>query len=244
MQKLSILTILAVLGTGILVGFNPCALAILVLLAASILSTEGKRRELLTMVAFFSLGIFAMYFFFGLGMQRLLHFEAMATSFRYAVTVLLLVAGLSQVLDAMRLQQGKPSLFRTDWALKYFQAGVERRSIGAYFLIGALFSLVKAPCVGGVYLAILDRISAGSYLEGATYLFFYNLGVVLPILVLGQFLSPGDEPGAGGQFPQGSSGGNEADHRPDVAGTGAAHLLAADLIMVGSELIASDQSPL
>ena len=94
----------------------------------------------------------------------------------------------------MRLQQGKPSLFRTDWALKYFQAGVERRSIGAYFLIGALFSLVKAPCVGGIYLAILDRISAGSYLEGATYLFFYNLGVILPILILGSFLALGMSP--------------------------------------------------
>jgi len=49
-----------------------------------------------------------------------------------------------------------------------FPAGVETRSISSYFLIGALFSLVKAPCVGGVYLAILDRISAGSYLDGAT----------------------------------------------------------------------------
>ena len=195
LQKLSILTILAVLGTGVLVGFNPCALAILVFLAASILSTEGKKRELLTMVAFFSFGIFTMYFLFGLGMQRLLHFEAMATYFRYAVTALLLVAGFSQVLDAMRLQQGKPSLFRTDWALKYFQAGVETRSISSYFLIGALFSLVKAPCVGGVYLAILDRISAGSYLDGATYLFFYNLGVILPILVLGSFLALGMSPG-------------------------------------------------
>ncbi len=194
LQKLSIFTILAVLGTGILVGFNPCALAILVFLAASILTTEGKRRELLTMVAFFSLGIFTMYFLFGLGMQRLLHFEAMAASFRYAVTILLLVAGFSQILDGVRLQQGKPSLFRTDWALKYFQAGVETRSIGAYFLIGMLFSLVKAPCVGGVYLAILDRISAGSYLEGATYLFVYNMGVILPILILGSFLALGMSP--------------------------------------------------
>jgi cytochrome c biogenesis protein CcdA len=194
LQKLSILTILGVLGTGVLVGFNPCALAILVFLAASILSTEGKRRELLTMVAFFSFGIFTMYFLFGLGMQRLLHFEAMATSFRYVVTALLLAAGLSQILDALRLQQGKPSLFRTDWALEYFQAGVETRSISSYFLIGALFSLVKAPCVGGVYLAILDRISAGSYLDGATYLFFYNLGVILPILVLGSFLALGMSP--------------------------------------------------
>ena len=146
------------------------------------------------MVVFFSLGIFTMYFLFGLGMQRLLQSEAIASAFRYVLTVLLLVAGLSQVLDAVRLNQGKPSLFRTDWALKYFQAGVDRRRFSSYFLIGALFSLVKAPCVGAIYLAILDLISARSYFEGATYLFFFNLGVILPIIIVGSFLALGMSP--------------------------------------------------
>ena len=160
LKELSIYTISAVLGAGLVAGFNPCLLGILVFLAASILSTSGKRRELVMMVVFFSLGIFTMYFLFGLGMQRLLQSEAIASAFRYVLTVLLLVAGLSQVLDAVRLNQGKPSLFRTDWALKYFQAGVDKRRFSSYFLIGALFSLVKAPCVGAIYLAILDLISA------------------------------------------------------------------------------------
>ncbi len=194
MQKLSIYTISAVLGAGLVAGFNPCLLGILVFLAASILSTSGKRRELVMMVVFFSLGIFTMYFLFGLGMQRLLQSEAIASAFRYVLTVLLLVAGLSQVLDAVRLNQGKPSLFRTDWALKYFQAGVDRRRFSSYFLIGALFSLVKAPCVGAIYLAILDLISARSYFDGAAYLFFFNLGVILPIIVVGSILALGMSP--------------------------------------------------
>jgi cytochrome c-type biogenesis protein len=194
LKELSIYTISAVLGAGLVAGFNPCLLGILVFLAASILSTSGKRRELVMMVVFFSLGIFTMYFLFGLGMQRLLQSEAIASAFRYVLTVLLLVAGLSQVLDAVRLNRGKPSLFRTDWALKYFQAGVDRRRFSSYFLIGALFSLVKAPCVGAIYLAILDLISARSYFEGATYLFFFNLGVILPIIILGGFLAVGMSP--------------------------------------------------
>jgi cytochrome c-type biogenesis protein len=194
LKELSIYTISAVLGAGLVAGFNPCLLGILVFLAASILSTSGKRRELVMMVVFFSLGIFTMYFLFGLGMQRLLQSEAIASAFRYVLTVLLLVAGLSQVLDAVRLNQGKPSLFRTDWALKYFQAGVDRRRFSSYFLIGALFSLVKAPCVGAIYLAILDLISARSYFEGAAYLFFFNLGVILPIIILGGFLAVGMSP--------------------------------------------------
>jgi len=223
LQEISLYTISAVLGAGLVAGFNPCLLGILVFLAASILSTAGKRRELMMMVVFFSLGIFTMYFLFGLGMQQLLQTEAIAASFRYILTAFLLLAGLSQVWDALRLKQGKPSLFRTDWALKYFQAGVDRGRFSSYFLIGALFSLVKAPCVGAIYLAILDLLSARSYFEGAAYLFFFNLGVILPIIILGGAIALGMSPEQVDSFRK--------DHRVGMRlATGLALLALAPLI--------------
>jgi cytochrome c-type biogenesis protein len=194
LQEISLYTVSAVLGAGLLAGFNPCLLGILVFLAASVLSSSRRRREMATMVAFFSLGIFTMYFLFGLGMEHLLQAEAVADAFRYVLTAFLIVIGLAQILDAVRLDRGGKSLFRTDWALKYFRSGVDKGSLSSYFLIGALFSLVKAPCVGAVYLAILDLISARNYTEGAVYLAAFNLGVVLPILILGGFLALGMSP--------------------------------------------------
>ena len=223
MQEISLYTLSAVLGAGLVAGFNPCLLGILVFLAASVLSSSGRRRELVMMVVFFSFGIFTVYFLFGLGMQRLLQTEAVANVFRYILTAFLLVIGLAQVLDAVRLKSGKPSLFRTDWALKYFQAGVDRGRLSSYFLIGALFSLVKAPCVGAIYLAILDLLSAKSYLEAATYLLFFNLGVILPILVLGGFIALGMSPEQVDSFRK--------DHRVGMRlATGLALLALAPLI--------------
>jgi cytochrome c-type biogenesis protein len=223
LQEISLYTISAVLGAGLVAGFNPCLLGILVFLAASVLSSTGKRRELVMMVVFFSLGIFTMYFLFGLGMQQLLQTEAIASAFRYVLTAFLLLAGLSQVWDALRLQQGKPSLFRTDWALKYFQAGVDKGRFSSYFLIGALFSLVKAPCVGAIYLAILDLLSARSYFEGAAYLFFFNLGVILPIIILGGAIALGMSPEQVDAFRK--------DHRVGMRlATGLALLALAPLI--------------
>jgi cytochrome c biogenesis protein CcdA len=146
------------------------------------------------MVVFFSLGIFTMYFLFGLGMQRMLQTEAVFAAFRNVVVVFLVVMGMAHILDAVKLSRGGESLFRTDWALKYFQAGVDKGRLSSYFLVGALFSLVKAPCVGAVYLAILDMISSSSYLEGAVYLLFYNLGIILPIIILGGFMALGMSP--------------------------------------------------
>jgi cytochrome c-type biogenesis protein len=194
LSQMSFSTLSAVLAAGLVAGFNPCLLGILVFLSASVLSSSGRRRELVLMVVFFSLGIFTMYFLFGLGVQRLLQTEAVFTTFRNVVVAFLVVMGMAHILDAAKLRSGGKSLFRTDWALKYFQAGVDKGRLSSYFLVGALFSLVKAPCVGAVYLAILDTISARSYVEGAVYLLFYNLGIILPIIILGGFMALGMSP--------------------------------------------------
>ena len=194
LSNLSLSSIFTVFFFGLLAGFNPCLLGILIFLAASVISGSGRRSEMLILVISFSLGIFATYLLFGLGMQRILQVDAVAPTFRYILTIILVVIGLMNLEDARRLSQGGESIFRTDWALKYVQAGVSRRKISSYFLIGSLFSLVKAPCVGAVYLAILDVLSARSYLEGSIYLIFYNLGIVLPILILGGFIALGMSP--------------------------------------------------
>jgi cytochrome c-type biogenesis protein len=127
-------------------------------------------------------------------MQHLLQGEAVSASFRYLLVIFLVVLGLAHVEDARRLKAGKESLFRTDWAMKYVEAGVSSGRHSSYFLIGALFSLVKLPCVGAVYLAILDLISSRSYLEGSVYLLFYNLGIILPIIILGGLIALGMSP--------------------------------------------------
>jgi cytochrome c biogenesis protein CcdA len=194
LQDMSIYTLFAVLAAGLLAGFNPCLLGILVFLAASVLSSSGRRRELVMLVIFFSLGIFAVYLLFGLGMQRLLQMGPTERLFRYILTAFLIVVGLLHILDAAKLSRGGESIFRTDWALGYFLAGMQRGRLSSYFLIGALFSLVKAPCIVGMYLAILDLISARSYLEGTVYLALYNLGVILPVLLLGGLIILGMSP--------------------------------------------------
>lgn len=200
LTKVSPSTVLTVFGAGFLAGFNPCLLGILVFLAASIMSSSGRRRDLLIMIAFFSLGIFTMYFLFGLGMQHVMQAKSVADAFRYTLTFILIILGLAHVEDARRLSKGDESLFKSDWMLKYIESEISRRRLSSYFLIGALFSLVKAPCVGAVYLAILDLISSQSYAEGSVYLLFYNLGIVLPILILGGLIAMGMGPEQVDQF--------------------------------------------
>jgi cytochrome c biogenesis protein CcdA/glutaredoxin len=195
LEGVSISSAAAVLAAGLIAGFNPCLLAVLVFLASMTLSRSGRRRDLAVMVGFFCLGIFVMYYLFGLGLFRLFSIPSFEASFRLILALLLLVLGATQIEDARRLHRGGISLFKAEWALGYFKKSLERYSLLSYFLIGALFSLIKAPCVGAVYIAIIGIIQSQGYASaGAVYLLFYNLGVVLPVLIIGMIIALGMSP--------------------------------------------------
>ncbi|HEX7445575.1 MAG TPA: cytochrome c biogenesis CcdA family protein [Methanothrix sp.] len=195
LQDLTIPSAATVLAAGLLAGFNPCLLAMLAFLASSMLASTGRRRDILTMVAFFSLGTFAVYIIFGVGLFSVLQEKSYAAVFRTTLAAILLVLGLMQIEDARRLHSGGTSLFRTDWTKKYVHSVIASRSLSSYFLLGALFSLVRAPCVGGMYIAIIGIISSQGFASsGLIYLIIYNLGIALPVLLLGGIIALGMSP--------------------------------------------------
>ncbi len=194
------LSMTTVFLAGLLAGFNPCLLGILAFLSTAVISSTGRRRDLLAMVVCFAFGIFAMYYLFGVGMLHTLRAEAIEESFRLGLVLILLVLGAVHVEDARRLSNGSKSLFRAGWADRYIEKLITRGRYVSYFLLGALFSLVKAPCVGAVYIAILGLISDQGYSDGAVYLLLYNLGVILPVILLGGFITLGMSPAKVDEF--------------------------------------------
>jgi cytochrome c-type biogenesis protein len=195
LNDLAISSIVTVFAAGLLAGFNPCILAILAFLASSMLSSAGRRRDILTMIASFSLGMFVVYIIFGIGLFSVLQDGSAAAIFRIVLAAILLILGLMQLVDARKLQKGDISLFRTDWTKEYVNGVIASRSLSAYFLLGALFSLVRAPCVGGIYLAIIGMISSQGYASsGLLHLVIYNVGIALPVLVIGGVIALGMSP--------------------------------------------------
>jgi cytochrome c biogenesis protein CcdA len=195
LKDLTISSIATVFAAGLLAGFNPCLLAMLAFLASSMLASTSRRRDILTMVAFFSLGTFVVYIIFGVGLFSVLQEKSTAAMFRFVLAIVLLFLGVMQLEDARRLHSGGTSLFRTDWTKKYIHGVIASRSVSSYFLLGALFSLVRAPCVGGVYIAIIGIISSHGFVSsGLIYLMIYNLGIALPVLFLGGIIALGMSP--------------------------------------------------
>jgi cytochrome c-type biogenesis protein len=203
LEDLTLSSVATVVAAGLLVGFNPCLLAILAFLASSMLASTGNRKDILAMIAAFSLGMFIVYIIFGVGLFSILEEKSATAMFRLVLAAILLVLGLMQLEDARRLQSGGTSLFRTDWTKKYVHGVTASRKLSSYFLLGVLFSLVRAPCVGGMYVAIIGIISRQGYASsGLLYLLIYNLGIALPVLILGSIIALGMSPEQVDQFRQ------------------------------------------
>ncbi|MFA4934620.1 MAG: cytochrome c biogenesis protein CcdA [Candidatus Methanoperedens sp.] len=194
-EKKIVLSVPSVLVVGFLAGFNPCLLAILAFIASVTLATTGRRRNVLLIVIMFSLGIFVTYLIVGIGILNI--FEqapALQDTIKNILVVIIGLLGLWHVYDAYHLRKNTESSFYTPKAfIRLTESVTKKVSLPASFFMGALFSLIKAPCVGAVYFVILDMVRKG---EGAGFMYLaaYNLGVVLPVLVLGAAIAFGLNP--------------------------------------------------
>ncbi len=190
-----VLSVPSVLVVGFLAGFNPCLLAILAFIASVTLATTGRRRNALLIVLMFSLGIFVTYLVVGIGILRVLEQSPLLQdTIRNFLVALIGILGLWHVYDAYNLRKNTGSSFYTPKAfIRLTESVTKKVSLPASFFMGALFSLIKAPCVGAVYFVILDMVRKGEG-AGLLYLAAYNLGVVLPVLVLGVAIAFGLNP--------------------------------------------------
>jgi cytochrome c biogenesis protein CcdA len=194
-QQKIVLSVPSVFVVGFLAGFNPCLLAILAFIASVSLATTGRRRNVLLIVLMFSLGIFMTYLIVGIGLLNILEqIPLLQASIKNFLVLLIAVLGLWHIYDAWHLRKNTESSFYTPKSfIRLTESVTKNVSLPASFFIGALFSLIKAPCVGAVYFVILDMVRGGSG-KGYLYLAAYNFGVVLPVLVLGFAIAFGLNP--------------------------------------------------
>ncbi len=169
---------------GLVSGFNPCLFAVLLFLISYSLGVSENKARLVKLTVSFSLGIFTAYFLVGLGLlgaAQYININLLVT----AVAAVVIVLGAWVVVD---YKNPKSILVETPDNIKGMsESMVKRSSAFTAFLLGGLFSLVKAPCVGGLYLTILAMVSSSSggiNLKAVPLLAAFNLGLVFPLLII------------------------------------------------------------
>ncbi|WP_319508501.1 cytochrome c biogenesis protein CcdA [uncultured Methanolobus sp.] len=182
---------------GLLAGFNPCLIAVMAFLASVIVSSGGSRKDMLVLVTGFCSGIFVTYMIVGFGiLNTISYFHGIKEIITNLMVLLVAFLGLWHLYDAYYIKKHSKSSFKTPRSFIDLMGKAEGRNILAIsFVGGSIFSLVKAPCVGAVYLMILEMLISGDDILGGTlYMALYNLGVILPILILGALLAFGLDP--------------------------------------------------
>ena len=201
-QALADLSVPAIVGAGVLDGFNPCAFGVLILFATFALGlaarqslatdgaapdVRGTSRTVLGLGAFFVLGVLVTYFLLGLGLLTVL---ASLTDFggnhlpsRIAALAAIglglwmvrdvLLPDASWKLEAPHALHGR----MRDWA--------RVTSPLALFGGGVLIGLCTVPCSGAVYLGVVALLGAsGTVTAGLGGLALYNLAYITPLVIL------------------------------------------------------------
>ena len=165
-------------------SINPCAFGILLLTIAFLLSLQKTRSSILKIGGVYILGLLAVYILIGLGILQALHlFNTPHFMAKVGAALLIVLGGINLINEffpSFPIKLRIPQAAHSKMALL-----MNKASLPAVFLLGALVGLCEFPCTGGPYLMELGLLhDQATYITGVGYLLLYNLIFILPLVVI------------------------------------------------------------
>ncbi|XJZ28054.1 cytochrome c biogenesis CcdA family protein [Bacillota bacterium Lsc_1132] len=188
------------LVAGILDGFNPCAFSTLLLWVGFLLNRFGteiennkniaeQRRNILSYAFIYAFGIFFIYFLLGLGIIEFLRFSSIQTRLLLQIlAVTVVVMGVLMIRDSF-FNQSKAIIKMPVFLHPLYKKFRKPASKFASFISGIVIGICSVPCGGAIYMAVLIIIQSKSFAVKYPLLFIYNIGFILPVVLLALLLS-------------------------------------------------------
>lgn len=165
-------------------ALNPCALAVLILLLATVRAAKGKNRALLSGLAF-SFAVFSSYLMMGLGLYRAITAFSLPHYFSLAVAILAILIGLANLKDVF--WYGKVFIMEVPLKWRPKMQEILKKVTGPVGALGAgyLVSLFLVPCASGPYIVLLSKMAEKiDIVKTIPFLIAYNLIFVLPMIII------------------------------------------------------------
>ena len=165
--------------TGIAIGISPCILLIISLFGTSFIISENKKKFWQVSIGLL-LGIILAYLLISFIFLYFLPFFDVLFYFRIIFSLILIVIGCWQIIEYKKEQS---KIFGTPTKIKTILKDFIEKNSGIYaFLVGIIFSIIKVPCFGSVYLSLLYNLYTNPIL--LFYIIAYLIGLVLPLIIL------------------------------------------------------------
>jgi len=176
--------IVVLLFAAIADAVNPCALAVLILLLATVVAAKGKNSALLSGLMF-SLAVFLSYLLMGIGTYSAIAAVSISKYLSIGAGILAILVAAANFKDVF--WYGKGFIMEVPLSWRPAMQGIIKKATGPWsaFGIGFLVSLFLVPCASGPYIAILARLAervdvAKSY----ALLVLYNLVFISPMVII------------------------------------------------------------
>jgi len=178
-------TLPVITGAAFVDSINPCAIAVLLILLATLLATGDKKKALKTGIAFI-FALYLTYFALGIGLIGILNLSGFATIFHQFIGILAIVIGAFNIKDYFWYGGGGFVMeIPRSWRPKLKEMLSKATSPTAAFFIGIVVTLFKLPCTGGPYIFVLGLLSQNlSWVKEIPILLYYNLVFVFPLIII------------------------------------------------------------
>ncbi len=178
-------TLPVITGAAFVDSINPCAIAVLLILLATLVSAGDKKKAVKTATAFIA-ALYLTYFALGIGLIGVLNLSGFATIFHQFIGILAIVIGVFNIKDFFWYGGGGFAMeIPRRWRPKLKEMLGKATSPVSAFFIGIVVTLFELPCTGGPYIFVLGLLSQNlSWFEIIPILLYYNLIFILPLIVL------------------------------------------------------------
>lgn len=165
-------------------AINPCAFAVLILLVATVVKSQGKRRALWAGLMF-SFAIFVSYFLMGLGLYKAITIFNLPKIISAIVGIIAVLIGLANLKDAFWYGKWFVMEVPFSWRPKMQTILKHVTSPLGALSAGILVSLFLLPCSSGPYVVIVGLLAERvNMLSTVSQLALYNLIFVTPMILI------------------------------------------------------------
>ena len=173
-----------VLISSLLDSVHPCSFSILLITIAFLFGLQLARDKIIAIGALYIAGIFTAYLTIGLGLLQVLHLFNTPHFMGKLGATLLIIFGVITLLN--RFFPNMPVKFKVPAVAHGPMARLlERTSFAAAFGLGILVGICQFPCMGGPYLMVIGLLrDQVTYATGFWYLLFYNLVLIVPLVLV------------------------------------------------------------
>tara|TARA_Y100000310_G_C20666865_1_gene808022 strand:- start:847 stop:1563 length:717 start_codon:yes stop_codon:yes gene_type:complete len=183
-SEIALPTLPVVLVTALIDSINPCAIGVLILLIATLVSLSKDRKKMLIVGMIYITAVFVTYLAAGFGLLYFIQKLNISTALSWIVGILVIGLGLLEIKDFFWYGKGLTLRIPAKRA-EQVKKMIAKVSIPGSIVLGMFVAAVELPCTGGPYLAITTLLAKiGLSAKVFWLLVLYNFIFVLPLLVI------------------------------------------------------------